>query len=482
MKAPLGLLVFFLALPPLATAADPDANPGFPTAPPVRERVFAVDDHAPWTLRKGEAAVPLVVVPVLGRTAVALAGGWVLLGPDLDILPSSVDFLAAGQPAGTPWAQTVNGVLVFVSSSPGDLVVLYPDTAVTFRQRIDLADLSFFSATDQGFVFVQGRRVWQTSRWGKEIREVQPLPFFPSDVEAAPDGTAWASDSLQARPWRQEEPFWKPLELPKSPGRLTSISPFPDSTGYVAGGPGWVGSFSSDGTPFWVRDKDLSGKPLPQDIRVRAGDGRVYLWSAQARKVWSWGWNVGGPQGPVAAPSLDEVADLVRTEIQRLEVKGSVPEAQAVAQYGVELGQTILRTVPFTANWTQAVAEFAVKRQSLRERVIGVGVFSLSWDLPFGKPLATWTWEPDASASDVKAWRVTTKPFWEGRAYDTDDFKLAKAATRAPWPEVSRLRQGDLVLPSWMNLDLRPEGTDDPVHWTRIVLPAPPVPYDLPVE
>jgi len=472
----------FFALPLGVTAADPDATPAYPGAPPLKERVLVVDAQASWTLRQGEAAVPLAVVPTSGRTVVSLAGGWLFLGPDLEFLPSSFDLLAKGQQTGSPWAQSAGDQVVFVAGSPGDLAVLYPETAVVIRRRADVADLSHFAVTDQGFLFVQGRRASGADHWGKALREIQPLPFFPSDLTSAADGTAWAADSLQARPWRQEEGFWKPLDFPQAPGRLTTLAPFPDSTGYFAGGPGWVGSFSSDGTPFWIREKDLSGQPLPRDLKLRAGAGRLYLWSAQARKVWCWGWNPEGPEGPVAAPSLDRMADLIRAEVQRLEALGSVPEAQSVAQYGVDLAQAVLNAQPFSQAWSRASDEFSARRQALRNRVIGAGVFVVTWSQPFDRPLATWTWEPDAAWLDVEAWRVSMRPYWEGRAYEVDDFRLAPAADQTPWPGAEDYRQGELRLPSWMSLEFRPDGSDAPVHWTRVLLPTPPVPYDLPVE
>lgn len=476
------MLLLALALPAWAQASDPEAQASYPVVPPVRERVLAVDDHAAWTLRKGEAAVPLTVVPTPGRTVVGLAGGWLLLGPDLDLLPSSFDLLGSGQPAGSPWAQASGSAVVYVTGSPGSLAVLYPDTAVTVRQPLDVTDLSHFAVTDQGFLYVQSRRASGAARWGKPVREVQPLPFFPSDLTAAADGTAWAADSLQARPWRQEEGFWKPLEIPKSPGRLTTLAPFPDSTGYFAGGPGWVGSFSSDGTAFWVRDKDLTGRPLPRDLKLRSGAGRLYLWSALARKVWCWGWNAEGPVGTVGALSVDKLPDLIKGEIARLEGLGSVPEAQAVAQYGVDIAQAALKAQPFSPPWALANEDFVSLRQALKERVVGAGVFDLSWEAPFGRPLATWTWEPDAAWSDVEAWRVAVKPYWEGLAFEPDEFRIAPTAEKAPWPGVSGYFGGDLRLPSWMNLEFRPEGTDAAVHWTRVALPSPPEPYDLPVE
>ena len=476
------LLLLCLALPPLATAADPDARVAYPVVAPVRERVFGVDDQSAWTLRRGEDAVPLAVVPTSGRTIVALAGGWLILGPDLDLLPSSFDLLGSGQPAGTPWAQAAEGAVVSVTGTPGSLAVLYPETAVWYRQPLDIADLSFFTVTDQGFLYVQGRRTSGAARWGKEVREGQPLPFFASDVTAAADGTAWAADSLQARPWRLEDGFWRPLDLPKSPGRLTTLAPFPDSSGYFAGGPGWVGSFSADGTAFWIRDKDFTGQPLPLDVKVRSGTGRLYLWSAQARKLWCWGWNADGPVGTVGAWTPDRLPDLIRAEIVRLQALGSVPEAQAVAQYGYDLAQAALKLEPFSPPWSLAAQDFAAQRQALKERVVGAGVFTLNWESPFGRPLATWTWEPDAEWTDVAAWRVAVKPYWEGRAFEPDDFRIALSATRSPWPGTSRYFGGPLRLPSWMNLEFRPEGTDQPVHWTRVLLPTPPEPYDLPVE
>jgi len=114
--------------------------------------------------------------------------------------------------------------------------------------------------------------------------------------------------------------------------------------------------------------------------------------------------------------------------------------------------------------------------------VVGAGVFTLGWTYPFGRPLASWTWEPDAAWTDVKAWVVATKPYWEGRAYEAEEFKIALTADQAPWPGVGNFRESDLELPSWMNLEFRPEGTDTPVHWTRVALPVKPHPYDLPVE
>ena len=68
------------------------------------------------------------------------------------------------------------------------------------------------------------------------------------------------------------------------------------------------------------------------------------------------------------------------------------------------------------------------------------------------------------------------------RPYESDDVRLATTADQQPWPGVEDYRQGDLRLPSWMTLELRPDGSDAPVHWTRVALPSPPVPYELPVE
>lgn len=477
-----GLLVLGLTWPLAAQASDPDARPSYPTGEPVRERVLAVDDQASWTLRKGEAAVPLTVVPTPGRTLVSLSGGWLQLGPDLEFLPTGLALLASGQPTGTPWAQAADSAVVFVTGSPGDLAVLYPETAVVIRRRLDLAELSHFALTDQGFLFVQGRRTAGLADWGRTVRESQPLPFFPADLTSAADGTAWAADSLQARPWRQEEGFWKPLDFPKAPGRLTTLAPFPDSTGYFAGGPGWVGAFSSDGTAYWIRDRDRSGQTLPRDLKLRTGTGRLYLWSAQARKVWCWAWDKDGPAGTVGAPSSDRLADLVRGEINRLEALGSVPEAQAAAQYGFELAQSILKTQPFHQSWTRASAEFQARRQALRTRVVGAGVFVVDWAAPYGFPLASWKWEPDAEYSEVPAWRVSMAPYWEGRAYEAEEFGLAPRGDLAPWPGATDYRQGSLKLPSWMSLLFFPDGSDTPVHWTRVPLPSPPAPYDLPVE
>jgi len=426
--------------------------------------------------------VPLVVAPTPERTVVGLAGGWLVLGPDLEFQAGTLDFLGPGAPAGSPWAQAVDGAVVFVAGSPGDLAVLYPDPAVVVRQALAPADLSHFAVTDDGLFYVQGRRASASSRWSQTPRETQPLPFFPADVTSASDGTAWAADSLQARPWRQEGGFWKPLDFPKAPGRLTSLSPFPDSTGYFAGGPGWVGAFSSDGTAFWLRDKDFAGQPLPRDLRLRAGAGRLYLWSPQARKVWSWAWTSEGLAGTVGAPSFDRLPDLIRSELDRLEALGSLPEAQDLAQYGVDLAQSVLRTQPFHQLWSRAAAEFAQRRQALRTRIVGAGVFTVFWTAPWGRPLASWTWEPDADWTDVKAWRVAVKPYWEGRPWDPDDFRLALVAEDTPWPGAEDYQSSDLQLPSWMNLEFRPDGSDAPVHWARVALPEPPAPYDLPVE
>jgi len=463
-----------------AQAIDPDARRAYPVVPPVRERVLAVDDHVSWTLRRGEAAVPLAVVSTPGRTVVALAGGWLVLGPDLEFSSTGLALLASNQPTGSPWVQTSGGAVLFVTGSPGDLAVLYPDTSVIIRRGLDVADLSHFVLADQGLLFVQGRRASAALDWTRRVREVQPLPFFPADLASAA-GTAWAADSLQARPWRQDEGFWKPLEFPKAPGRLTTLAPFPDSAGYFAGGPGWVGAFSSDGTAFWVVDRDLSGQPLPRDLKLRTGAGRLYLWSAQARKVWCWSWNPGA-SGTVPAPSTDRMMDTVRSEIDRLEALGSLPEAMAAAQYGVELAQACLVAQPLHQGWTRAAAEFSGRRQDLRNRIIGAGVFVIEWAAPFGVPLGSWRWEPDAAWLDVEKWRVTMKPYWEGRAYEADDFQVAPTADLSPWPGADDYHQGPLRLPSWMSLEFRPDGSAAPVHWTRVPLPSPPVPYDLPVE
>lgn len=468
-------VAFGLAWPLAAQAGDPDVVSRYPTSEPVRERVWNVDDQAPWTLRQGDAAVPLMVVPTPGRTLVAQAGGWTVLGPDLEFSSTGLSFLASNGPHGTPWAQAAEAGVVFVTGSPGDLAVLYPDTGVVIRRSLDLSDLSFFAVTAQGFTFVQGRRASAAADWNRSVREVQPLPFFPSDVVAAEEGTAWASDSLQARPWRQDEGFWKPLDFPHAPGRLTSLAPFPDSTGYFASGAGWVGAFSSDGTAYWVRDKDRAGRSLPRDLKVRTGTGRLYLWSAQARRVWCWGWDSEGPSGTVGAPSEEFVAQGVLDEITRLEALGSVPEAQSAALYGTEWAAQ--------SQSSQALrSDFESQRLRLRTRVIGAGVFVIDWASPYDAPLASWSWQPDAEWSDVKAWRVSMLPFWEGRLFEGDDFALAFTGELAPWPNVSSWRQGDLRLPSWMSLEFRPDGTDSPVHWTRVPLPSPPVPYDLPVE
>jgi hypothetical protein len=476
------VLVLLLAGIPFGVlAADPDV-PAFPAIPPVRERVFSADDHAGWTLRRGDAAAPLSVASTPGRTVVALAGGFVVLGADLEVLPSSIDLLASDGPAGSPWTQAVGDAVIFVTGTPGDMAVLYPDAAVVLKTPLELENLSQIALTDTGLFFVQGRRTSTAPSWDARVREGQPLPFFPADVTASADGTPWAADSLQARPWRVEDGFWKPLDVPKTPGRLLAIAPFPDSSGYFASGAGWVGAFSSDGTMFWLKDKDGAGKPLPIDLKIRAGAGRLYLWSALARKVWCWGWDAEGPAGSSGGLSGDDLSSAVRSEIARLTALGSVPEAASVAQYGVELAQTALKTQPLSSPWQKLLAEFGDTRRSLRDRVVGAGVLKISWDAPFGKPLASWTWEPDASLADVKAWRASSRPFWEGRPYEADDFKLALTADRAPWPGIDDFRQGSLRLPSWMNVELRPDGTDVPVHWARVRLPAPAIPYDLPTE
>jgi hypothetical protein len=479
---PRTLLTLALAgLPFGALAADAD-QPAYPVIPPVRERVFSADEHAGWTLRRGDAAVPLSVVSTPGRTIVALAGGFVVLGADLEVLPSSIDLLASDGPQGTPWTQAAGDAVLFVTGAPGDLAVLYPDAAVIMKTPLGLDDLSQFTLTDTGLLFVQSRRTSAAASWDAKVREGQPLPFFPADVTSAADGTPWAADSLQARPWRLEDGFWKPLDVPKTPGRLLSIAPFPDSSGYFASGAGWVGAFSSDGTVFWIRNKDGAGQPLPRDLKLRSGAGRLYLWSALARKVWCWGWDSGGPAGSSGGLSDDDLAAAVRGEIARLTAQGAVPEAASVAQYGVELAQAALKTQPLSTKWQTLRAEFTETRRALREQVVGAGVLTVTWDAPFGKPLASWSWEPDASLADVKAWRASSRPFWEGRPYEGDDFRLAPSADRTPWPGIDDYRQGVLRLPSWMNVELRPDGTDTPVHWARVLLPAPVRPYDLPVE
>jgi len=479
----LAAALLFLAVSGLCLAsAEATAALGFPTTPPVRERVFRPDDQSAWTLRTADQAVPLVVVPSEGGIVVGLTGGWLILGPDLDILPNSFDWMASSSPGGSPWAQPANGAIVYVSGSPGSLAVLYPETAVVRSIPFALSELDDFALTDQGFLFVEGRRVSQMAFWGADLRESQPLPFFAADVSAADDGTAWAVDSLQARPWRRDDGLWSPLNLPQSPGRMTSLVPFPDSSGYFGSGPGWVGAFNEDGKAYWTKSQDLTGQALPLDIRVSAGPERLYLWSAQARKIWNWGWNADGPAGTVGAPSLDTWQTAIQSEITRLESLGSIPEAQAVAQYGTQFAAAILKLHPFDTKWTTAQAGFQAAASALRTKIVGAGTFTLSWSQPFDAPLATWTWQPDATWLGVKTWRVHVLPFWEGRAYEPEDFKIPLSGDRAVWPGVNGYPLSSLQLPSWMNLEFRADDKPDVVNWTRQPLPAPPKPYDFPVE
>ncbi|MEI8095861.1 MAG: hypothetical protein WCG80_16750 [Spirochaetales bacterium] len=461
--------------------------PGFPGVAPQRERVFNLDEHALWTLKKGDQAAVLTVVPTEDRIAVGLSGGWLLLGPDLEYQPSSFDLLAAPNLPGSPWAQAVGSKLVFVSGSPGDLVVVYPDTAVVFRQPLDLANLSQLVVTDKGLMFAQGRRVSGKGNWNKALREEQPLPFFPADLTAGADGTPWAADSLQARPWHMEEGYWRPLEVPDTggtvaSGRLASLTPFADSTGYVAAGSGWAGAFRNDGSMLWLRDRDFSGRPLPRDLRVRGGNGKILLWSALERRIWLWSWKVGGVSGKVLPPQTDKLASDVTAEMNRLEALGSLPEALSVAQYGLDLAASQLKLTPFSEVWKQAREEFGQRRQTLKEQLVGAGVFTLTWESPFGKPLATWSWDPDAAWLDVKAWRAEVIPYREGRAWDTEDFKIAVTASRTPFPGAFSWSGSALQWPSWLSVKLRPDATTDAVHWLRLPYPEPPPRYDLPVE
>ena len=455
---------------------------GFPLVTPLRERVLVLDDQASWTLRKGEQNVVLSAVATEDAVVVSTAGGWLLLGPNLEYTPPSVDLLATPNLPGTTLLQAAGAAVVFVTGSPSELVVLYPETAVAFRAPLGLEGVNQFAITDRGFLFAQGRRVSGKALWGRELREEQPLPFFPSDLTAGSDGTPWASDSLQTRPWRKVDDFWSPLDLPAVPSRVSSLAPFPDSSGYFAAGVGWVAAFEADGTQLWLREKDLSGRPLPRDLRLRGAQGKLLAWSASERKVWLWSWALEGPSGAVSAPALEKVAEDVQTELARLEGLGSVPEALNVAQYGLDLAASALKTQPFSAFWKQTREQFSVARQALKEKTIGTGVLTLSWEAPFGRPLATWNWEPDAAGAEVDVWRAEVQPFREGRLWDTQEFRLAVRALRTPFPGATSYSENRLGLPSWLSVVLRSEGETPIVHWARIPYPQPPLPYDLPVE
>jgi hypothetical protein len=373
-------------------------------------------------------------------------------------------------------------LVVFATSSPGDLVVLYPDTAVTFRQPLPLDGLSQLLVTDKGFLFAQSRRVSGKTHWNKTLREEQPLPFFPADLTAGPDGTPWAVDSLQARPWHLDEGYWRPLEIPTAAGRLASLAPFADSTGYLASGAGWAGAFRTNGTILWLRDKDFSGRPLPRDLKVRSGHGKILLWSSMERRVWLWSWKAGGLSGAVLPPTADRLADDVRGEVKRLEALGSVPEALNLSQYAIELSTAMLKVQPFSDLWRKAKEEFSARRQELKEESVGTGVFTMTWESPFGLPLGNWNWEPDAQWVGVKNWRAEVIPYREGRSWDTEDFRLAMTATRTPFPGATTYTGSGLQWPSWLSVRLRPDGSDQALHWTRLPYPEPPQRYDLPVE
>jgi len=456
--------------------------PGFPMVPPLRERVMSLDDQSGWTLRKGDQNAVLAVVPTDDKIAVGLAGGWLLMGADLEYQSSSFDLLGTPNLAGSPYAQAVGPLVVFATSSPGDLVVLYPDTAVTFRQPLPLDGLSQLLVTDKGFLFAQSRRVSGKTHWNKTLREEQPLPFFPADLTAGPDGTPWAVDSLQARPWHLDEGYWRPLEIPTAAGRLASLAPFADSTGYLASGAGWAGAFRTNGTTLWLRDKDFSGRPLPRDLKVRSGHGKILLWSSMERRVWLWSWKAGGLSGAVLPPTADRLADDVRGEVKRLEALGSVPEALNLSQYAIELSTAMLKVQPFSDLWKKAKEEFSARRQELKEESVGTGVFTMTWESPFGLPLGNWNWEPDAQWVGVKNWRAEVIPYHEGRSWDTEDFRLAMTATRTPFPGATTYTGSGLQWPSWLSVRLRPDGSDQALHWTRLPYPEPPQRYDLPVE
>jgi len=474
------LVTVLLALPGFGPSAQETS--GFPVAPPLRERVLLLDDHAAWTLRKADQNVVLSAVATEDGVVVSTAGGWLLLGPNLEYLPGSVDLLGTPNLPGTTLLQAAGNAVVFVSGSPSELVVLYPETAVTFRTPLGLEGIQQFAVTNQGFLFAQGRRASGKSQWDKEVREEQPLPFFPSDLTAGSDGTPWASDSLQTRPWRKVDDFWSPLEFPAVPSRVSSLAPFPDSSGYFAAGVGWVAAFEADGTPLWLREKDLSGRALPRDLRLRGAQGKLLAWSASERRVWLWSWALEGPSGPVIAPSVERVADDVAAEIRRLENLGSVPEALNLAQYGIDLATATLKVQPFSAFWKQAREQSAAARQQLKEKTIGTGVFTLSWDAPFGRPLATWNWEPDAAGTDLAVWRAEVQPFREGRPWDKEEFRLAVSAVRTPFPGATDYSENRWGLPSWLSIILRSAGDAPLVHWTRLPFPKPPQSYDLPVE
>ena len=504
--AVLGTVLFCLtasglvAEPSPASSGRPEAGPQIE---PLQERQLKLDKQNFWTLRTDEQAVPLAVVPADGLTVVSLTGGWLILKADLSFSPESLVWLPTTDlqnrdPAmltGTPNAVPVGqGVAFFTATKLG---LLYPREGTVFWSDLPPLSPDSLSVNVNGFAATSGRRLFIKKNWNRTWHEAEPLPFFPSNFTASPAGQPWACDSLQALPWTRRHEFWNPLPAPEAPGRMTSLVPFPDEKGYFACGPGWVGAFSLEGTPLWSRFTTLSGHELPQDVHIVAGNGSLYLWSALARTVWVWSWNVKAPPGSTEVPPvswqalIDEPRQLAGLWAQQ----GAYPEAGLLMAGAELLYKTQLQEEPFSSVWSRLTEDARTAKASYFTATLGNGSFTLTWSEPNGLPLADWLWTPDAGTAVSRAWKVRTIPFWEGTPGKNRLLTIAQKAVKSPWPGAEHYHYGRLQLPSWMNVTVYPLKTSkallaqnsagllkNSVGWARLDLPVPPQPYDLPTE
>jgi hypothetical protein len=470
-----------------AWAADKPAK-GFPDSPPAVQRCLVLDQQGDWTLRRGDLAAPLGVFPMDDRVVVSLTGGWLVLGPDLGFRAQSLAWVPSqalkqtepDMETGTPVGAVAGQGVIFQEGSK--MGIFYPKDGTVFWHSAASPSFDLMTVTSRGMEATKSRRLFVMSNWNKTWAEAEPLPFFPSDLTESLAGRPWACDSLQARPWILDGEFWNRLSVPKAPGRMTGITPFPDESGYFACGPSWVGAFTLDGKELWARTTSLTGQLLPPDLKIRAGAGRLYLWSALERRVWVWSWNANDASGEVPPQDLAEAVFAAQKQAKELADRGGLPEAVALLAGAQAVMQAQLALEPFSTVWSRLNDDARTEAEVFRQEMVGEGTFSLTWSRPNGQPLADWVWQPDATTAPSPSWMVASTPFWEGTAYETHKFRAAAKAEKTPWPGVERENLGRLQLPSWMNVVLFRPTSDKPVGWARILLPIPPQPYDLPTE
>ncbi|MDD4953033.1 MAG: hypothetical protein PHV85_10830, partial [Desulfovibrionaceae bacterium] len=292
-----------------------------------------------------------------------------------------------------------------------------------------------------------------------------------------PDGKPWGLDLINGRIWAVEDGFWTPQAEARSPTKPTSLAGGLRGIFFLAG-PGWLGSFDSEGQRLWLWDKDLAGNPLPADPRLTSGPQGLYLLSASGQRLWYFPWSkLSAPAKRVVPPTAATVFGWVDQRLGQLTDQLHYPEAEALAAYALAYGEDQLRSDPFNPELRSSLAHLKSLRSDLREARVGFGTLSLRWDLHTGVPYADWTLTADQSAASGPIWFRSLTQWRPGLPSPppSQEGPLPRTALATTWPGLPELRFAKAYYPGLVEILLTHPDSGQRAYF-RFSLPYPNLP------